>query len=375
MQPLVDPPRDLLTVGQIQALVTATNVTVDVGVDLLDSTDLYLSDLSPYVVADGGYVEHDNFRPVHSTCRLQLATSLGWGLQRIRPYMVLSSGGVAARFNLGVYLPLSPTFTAPDLPAVVDVDCVDKTAVLDVAIGSTYRAAAGAGVLASAQTLLGLAGEAKLLISGLGDDKPLVSDVVWPVDPKSTYRKAIDDLLAAAGYQPVWVDWNGYFRFVPYADPRVRAPEWGYDTSSGSTIVAEDRSTLSDFFAVPNKWVFINDDPSLAAPVEGAGVYTKTNGSSGVTSVAGRGRTITSVVHLSAVDQATLVVQGEKRASEDQQVNATFRFRAGPNPLHWHMDVVSVSDPLLSLSVSSLLVSSWRLPLDGGDMDLTARGV
>ncbi|MDI1290915.1 MAG: hypothetical protein PSX37_13320, partial [bacterium] len=116
MQALTAPPRDALTEAQVLALLTSDEVTITPGLDLLDSTNMFVADLS--VDFDGGSVSRNNFADVHGTCSLVILRELAWGKDRVRPFIVLDDGSVSARFNLGVYVLTTPdSARGDDIPS------------------------------------------------------------------------------------------------------------------------------------------------------------------------------------------------------------------------------------------------------------------
>lgn len=381
MQQVTAAPRNLLTAAQVQALIEADAIEVDFGADLYTAAGIYLQDISADLL--GGEVQRNNYRTIHGTARFQLSRQLVWGSQRIQPFMTLleHASGVTARFNLGVYVMATPTDRAVgETPKTWDVDGFDKLAVLDTPIGSTYRVASGTGYLAAVATLIAAAGEsaASVQIEQASAARTLPEDRVWAIDEHNTYLAVANELLDAVGYRGLWCDWDGKYRSEQYVSPAGRGAEWTYNAQAAGTIVAEDRESDDGVeIDTPNRWVFLRDDPSGAIPAAGAGLYVATNQSDGPSSIDARGRTITArpcPIRLDAVDDTALQAQGNRYVEEAKQQTRTFRLRSGPNPLHWHFDVVRLTDT--DLGFDDIAVSqSWTLPLDGSDMSHEMKAV
>lgn len=373
MQSATASPREHLTAAQVVALVEADNVTVDFGCDLLNDADVLVSDITDDLA--GGEVSRGNYQLIHGTCQLQLSRELNWARDRVRPWMVLDDGTVSARFDLGVYLVESPARTGGRSPMTFDVAGYDKLAILDNPVGATYRVAGGSNVLAAvSQAIVNGGGGTRVFLASSGEDVALPADRLWPIDADTTWLRVINDLLASAGYRGLWCDESGRYRSEPYRSPAEHGAEWAYDTSSPRTIVGEEIVEEADLFGVPNRWVFIRDDPGGGLPVTGDGLYVVENVADGVTSQQARGRVITRVEQLQATSQATLISQGGRMVESDQRINRYVEFTSGPNPLHWHFDVYRVADSDLGID-RRFLAQSWSLPLDGGDMNHRARAV
>lgn len=402
MQPTLEPPRDTLTAADVAAVIEGDELHVTAGLELLDGDGDLIADISDDLV--GGEIECGNYRTIHRTCRLTVARRLVWASQRVRPYLTLSdaavrsrllaetgdtllteSGGdllteaaaaatVEARFNLGVYLLDTPAENLEDVD-VFEVEGYDLLDVLNQPHGASYRIAAGTAYLTAVSDLITDAGETAPTVDPAEAATTAPSDRVWPLDESTTTLQIINDLLAAVNYRALWVDWDGRFRCTPYASPSTTAAEWTYNADSASTsIVGETRTRERDFYATPNRWVGVRNDPTDSLPVDGDGRYETVNQSDGDTSIDARGRTITRTLFLDAADQDSLVAQVDAAKEEDMRVNVHRMFTTGPNPLHWHFDVCELVDAAAGPTVNAVWVS-WLLPLDGGDMTHETREV
>lgn len=136
MQPLTAPPREHLTEQQVKDLITGDEVTIEAGLELLDSRNRYVDDISADLA--GGRVFYEGRDTVPGKCSLQIQRPLAWGRDRVRVYMTLSNAAVSARFNLGVYVLTTPKTPRGETPATFDVQGYDLTQVLLDPIGDTY---------------------------------------------------------------------------------------------------------------------------------------------------------------------------------------------------------------------------------------------
>lgn len=136
MQPLTAPPREHLTEQQVRDLLTGDELTVKAGLELLDSRNQVVDDITDDLV--GGTVKHEARDTVHGTCSLQIQRPLAWGRDRVRVYLTLSNAAVEARFNLGVYVLTTPKDQRGETPQTFDVQGYDLLQPLLDPIGDTY---------------------------------------------------------------------------------------------------------------------------------------------------------------------------------------------------------------------------------------------
>jgi len=364
VQILTASPRDHLTDAQVRTLLTAPRVEVSAGLELLDSSNVLVEDISDQLVS--GEVSRQNFADVHGSCRLVIERELAWGKDRVRPYMTLANGGISARFNVGVFVLTTPDSTRGDSVDEFTVSGFDLLHLLQAPVGDTYVATSGTTVLAAVQAALTASGAGMaLLLDGTLQATTLPDTLVWALTDSNpaSWLSIINDLLATISYRGLWMDQDGIARSGPYANPSTRPVEWTFDTADISTdLVGESRSLKSDVWAAKNWWRFVRKGMT-AQPVEGAGIYTVTNASTGRTSVAALGREVRAAVKfLDAADQTTLVAQGDRIVADDQAVSRTFTINVDPFPAAGHFDVVQFNDAGDS---DKCQVNSWTLPLDG----------
>ena len=74
------------------------------------------------------------------------------------------------------------------------------------------------------------------------------------------------------------------------------------------------------------------------------------------------------MVRLSAASQDDLVSQGIAIIERDSDPDAILDLMTGPNPLHWHFDVVSYSDSQAPFIPPKYSARSWELNLTTGKM-------
>lgn len=383
MQTLNAAPRDNLTVAQVTSLLTGPSLSVSAGLELLTRSLRLVEDISDDLV--GGRVERQmRATGSHGTCSLGLSRALTWGVDLVRPYMVLTNGAVTARFNVGVFSLTTPERRTSEMPATYDVQGFDRLYLLNRPVGDTYTVAAGTSYLTAVTSAITAAGLSGVYLDSSASASTLPTAKVWPLvqaqsgsdgrrdkdNSNITWLAVVNELLADIGYRSLWADENGLFRSEPAALPAARAPEFTFSADDVNvTILGEQRTFLQDVWNVPNRWVFVQQNrvTGAAAPTEGDGVYTVNNTADGITSQSARGLVWAKVISLDAANQAALVTQGNVIVAADRRVAAVYKVTTGPFPAAGHLDVFTYADTALGGSVKVQAVS-WQLPLDGGDM-------
>ena len=364
MQNLTAPPRDSLTAAQVTTLLTGDRLSVAAGLELLDTNNNLVSDITADFVS--GSVDRQNFATVHGTCKLVIARQLAWGKDRVRPYMTLSNAGISARFNLGVFVMTTPDSIRNETPLSYDVSGFDLLYLLQAGPSDTYVVASGVTYLAAVQGVLTASGVGVgVSLDGTSGATTLPSPMVWCLDPTNpeSWLSIINDLLSAISYRGLWANENGTFRSAPYVNPSVRTVEWTLDTSNNKTnLVGDNRKLISDVYGSKNQWKFVRTQMSVQ-PIIGAGIYIVDNPSTGRTSQAALGRIVRAPAQfLTAADQPSLVAQGDAIVAANQAISRQFEINVDPLPIAGHFDVIQFNDAGDS---DKCQVSAWNLPLDG----------
>ena len=369
MQPRTDAVyRPGLSAGDVFDLITASNIQVSGGAELLDRSLTVLEDISIGLVS--GSVKRGNNDNIHGTCDVVLETELEWGTALIRPYLRIAIPGplgIGGRWNLGAYFTSTPEYVAGAVPRQFSVQGYDQLEALKSPVGDSYVTPAGVSYLSVIESILVAQGFTAYVLDPARSSTLINQPRSWVLDQNVTWLSVINDLLAAIGYRGLWADWDGRLRAEPYVPPVARASEWFYDTLVATTIM-QDRTRTQDYFEAPNRWVAVRSNLADGQiPVEGSGVYTFVNQSAGKTSVDARGRVITKVLSIEAADQDALATTANITIDADLRIDQVFNVTTGPNPMHWHFDRVTLADSEFGAAVE-LQETSWTLPLDGSPM-------
>lgn len=352
------------TTTEQRALITARNVTVGYGADLLDENDNVIGDLSQDLV--GGKVERGNRNTIHATCTITLLRALDWDTARVRLWQRLTTSTATSLWYLGVYVLTTPKETVGDeAPGSWDVVGYDKLVLLRHAVPDTYVVPSGTKYLDAVLQAINDAGVTGVpaALDQAAADKTLDTDFVWVLNPQqpTVWLTLINDLLAAVGYQGLWVDEVGQYRSHPYVRPSDRGSEWTFDLADPRTnIVGPQRTLETDTFERLNWWRFIRENTDTR-PTEGNGQYTVDR--------SGAGTKYAKVVRLTAADQESLVAQGDRIVDSDTRVVRRLNITTGPMPNLGHFDVVRIEDPSLP-TITRAMAHSWSTTLDGSDTSL-----
>lgn len=394
MQGLTDSPRQALTPGLVTDLLQRDpTIKITYGAIWLDEFFTQVGDLSQYM-SPGSTVTFDDTATTQATCSLNLDSNcpINYVTDFVKPYMVLTdpASGASAQFYLGVYTLVSPVYDNSALPTVLTVTGMDLTRYLEVTMPDAVTLPAGTDPITAAITILGTAisgatvhyTDTTSVLASQMSWVPGVSDVNGSGDSSPTYLDAINDLLDAAGYFPLWIDWNGEFHMDPYVTPLELPVEYTFDLTASDNIVAESRTSSTDLFDVPNTWVFIMQNIA-GSPAEGTTQFTYVdNNPSNPGSVANRGRNVYSVNFVDAVDYPSLVQAGMAQIVNDLSPAEIITLSTSPFPLAWHYDRVFLIDPNLAnvpptkSTTRQLLARGWTITLDGtSDMQWTFQTV
>lgn len=369
MQPLSGPERS--EEDTVYVIRDAPSVTMRAGLELLDSDLNVVEDLSDYL--QDCTVSRGANNEIHGTARLKLTNPLSWGSAIVRPYMVLDSDGRTARFNLGAYYTSVPRYTTGQDTITYDVDCIDVLDILNTPVGESFGVSAGADtILSVVENILQNLGVTRYAIDATKSDVIPTTSTAWPMADATTWLVVVNDLLAMVGYRGIYSNWDGVLVCESYINPVDRAPEWEYTDDEVTSMHRPEIGVEQDVYGMPNRWVFINGafNDGTDQPVEGAGVFIYQNDTIGVGSVDARGgRVITRLETIDASSQEDLEASAMRSINSQMSVLLKYAVETGPNPLHWHFDVISFTDGAVNGGTTTrLLETDWSLNLTEGSM-------
>lgn len=372
MQPITDTTRALLAHPALE---------VSAGAELLTAKLELVTDISDDLA--GGVVKRSMHQQVHGTCELRLSRQLAWGVDLVRPYMVLAGPAGRERYDLGVYALTTPTDTTAETPRTYQVQGYDRVYLLDRKVGRSYSVAAGVTYRQALLDTFTAAGLTGVLVEGSAADSTLPVAREWPLvpavpgDPDATdtpvtWLRVINDLLRAINYRGVWADPSGTFRCSSYQPPANRGSEFTWDADVPVTPLGEERTVHQDVWQVPNRWVFLWQNKPAGQPAADPnnGDYAVDNLNDGPTSQQQRGLVWTEVYAYEAASLATLRSLGDRRVALDRQRVTRLDVSTVPFPAAGHYDVFTYRD-VATGGERKVQAVEWTLPLDSTDMTWT----
>lgn len=325
--------------------------------DLLDRDDKKIGELDSVVDGEVSMASLDSIKRT-AKFRLKDRGEINWLSDRIQPFALLRMrDGKYIEFPLGIFLLSSPTRKDENKSVYRDVEAYDGLLILrDDKFDTRYTVTAGTNYRQAVIDILTSAGITKHNIEQ--------TDKVLPVDmefePGKEKLEAVNALLQAINYTPLYVDVYGYFTSMTYRSPSIRAAEYTYRDDELSIIYAGMEEEL-DLFNAPNKWVVVcsNAEQSLFS------TYTNDNPNS-PTSTVNRGRTIVDYREVTDIaDQQSLDAYVQRIAFEASQVYGKLTFETALNPLHDYMDVLEIDYSPLGIK-GKYSETGWTMPLKAG---------
>jgi hypothetical protein len=298
------------------------------------------------------------------------ATEINYLQHRIQPFMEVQMPDKEwISFPLGIFLLSTPTRSDEDGVVMRDIEAYDGLVILDDdKFTSRYFVAGGTKYTKAVEDLLRSAGIKKFNVS---DAPQTVGQSGIEFKVGMSKLEAINTLLKAMNYTPIWVDAEGTYTSYPYVSPSNRASEYTYEDSEISVIYNGMEEEL-DLFSVANVWVVTQSNPEKTPLVS-----TLTNNDpDSPTSTVTLGRNIVDFREVEDIaDQATLDGYTERIAFEASQLFGKLKFKTALMPFHEYSDVLQINYSPLEIS-DTFSETSWTMELKaGGQMTHEVRKV
>jgi hypothetical protein len=296
-------------------------------------------------------------------------TEINYLSDRIQPWMeVKMRDGNWIQFPLGVFLLSTPTRHDEVNGVFRDIEAYDGLVILDDdKFTSRYTISSGTKYTDAVADILSSAGITRFNIQDKTDT--LSTDKEFKIG--TSKLQAVNDLLSAINYTPIWVDARGYFTAYPYVSPADRRAEYTYADDELSVTYNGMEEEL-DLTEIANTWVVTQSNPEKTPLTS-----TKTNDSEdSPTSTVNMGRTIVDFREIDDIaDQATLDAYVERIAFEASQVFGKLKFKTALMPFHEYHDVIHVKYDALKIDYK-FSETNWTMKLEaGGEMEHEVRRV
>lgn len=297
-------------------------------------------------------------------------TEINYLQHRIQPFMEVQMPDKEwISFPLGIFLLSTPTRVDEDGIVMREIEAYDGLVILDDdKFTSRYFVAGGTKYTKAVEDLLRSAGIRKYNVS---DAPQTVGQAGIEFKVGTSKLEAINTLLKAMNYTPIWVDADGVYTSYPYVSPSNRASEYTYEDNEISVIYNGMEEEL-DLFSVSNVWVVTQSNPEKTPLVS-----TRTNNSpDSPTSTVNLGRNIVDFREVEDIaDQATLDAYTDRIAFEASQLFGKLKFKTALMPFHEYSDVLQIKYSPLEIN-DSFSETSWTMELKaGGQMTHEVRKV
>ena len=332
--------------------------------DLIDKNDVPLGQ-----VTATGSIDYNATAKIQRAANLQIVEErdIDFSSEKVQPVMCLKTPTGEERFPLGVFYMSSPSRQASLGSIRRDIECYDMTlTLLDDKFTSRYKIATGTKYDVAIINILSSAGIEDAIVTPT--DKVLMVDIEFTLGtPK---LDAINSLLAAINYNPIYANQNGRLICEPYESPIHRLIQAEYVTDSKSVIFAGVKETL-DVFNIPNKVVRY-----LETAERGVMIAEVTNNDpTSPLSTVSRGRTIVDIAAVQDIADQTTLEAYTSKIMDNFKVYQTIIFDTIAMPNHGNFDCIYVVDSELAIS-GKYIEESWHIDLTlGGHMRHTARKV
>lgn len=285
----------------------------------------------------------------------------------LRPVMELDVGGRWASWPLGVFELSTPTRREEDGAVVASIEAYDLSVRLKTRslgkreyfpIGSTYTQ----GIYS--------------MLQDMGISEPWVSQssVTLPEDTEfAEYEKslsAINTMLSAINYAPLFVDATGVFTALPEPKIGLENVSFEYITDKRS-IIKPGASITNDCYSVPNRFVAVYSSPDTGDWIE----TWENNDPDDPLSTVNRGIISQELEVYDIASREELRDYVERYGREHSLSTETMEFQTALMPGHGYHDLYRVKHDALRID-GYFLEQSWEMDLRaGGTMKHTAKRV
>jgi hypothetical protein len=330
------------TAAQVLQLLEGPNLQMRWLFDLLSGQLGFKSDLSPLLdVNKPPVISHDSTRAVmrEMTLRMRALNTVDplQDLIRVR-YELLAPDGGWLDWDIGRFMFTPPvkeihegvtwwSVTAPDLSQLLS----------DGAFTSAYSSRAGSSYTGEvAEIAANYGGQTPLQTSIPDNGARIPSDMVWPAG--DSFLKAINGLLAAINYLPVWVD-RTVLISQPIPDYTQVSPVLILDTIAGQAQIVGPLKDEPDYSNAYNQFIVTGQDPRRS-PVSAR--YDNTRADSPVSLLNWHPRLLT-VNDSTLADKAACMARARVEAQKAARVYSNLTVPTVPFPFFGNLDVVTLA--------------------------------
>jgi len=253
---------------------------------LLDFSKRFKSDLTPLVSAGATpSVEHDTTRAVKRTLSFSVRGDANINVLRdlIQPrYRLFMPDGGYLEWPLGTFTVIPPGRDIMPAQTWLQFQLPDVTQLLvDAAFTSTYTAPAGASYVVTIQDIVTSANlPTPLPVSIVDPGTKVPATLTWEYG--TSRLQAINDLLAAISYFPLWADEKGTLRSRQIPDWNTVTPSVTFDATGSQSTITVEMTETADISQAYNQILVVGEDPRRNVVT---GLYVNDNAASAVSTV------------------------------------------------------------------------------------------
>jgi hypothetical protein len=296
-------------------------------------------------------------------------TEINYLSDRIQPHMEIKMpDGFWLSYPLGVFLLSTPTRHDEVNGVYREIEAYDGLIVLDDdKFLQRHNIPAGTKYTEAVKDILRGAGITKYQVAE--KDDTLSSDKEFKIG--TSKLQAVNELLSAINYTPIWQDAGGYYVSNQYVSPADKREDYTYEDNELSVLYNGIEEEL-DLSEVANSWVVTQSNPDDAPLVSTKENYSEES----PTSITNMGRAIVDFREVDDIsDQATLDAYVERIAFEASQVFGKLKFKTALMPFHEYSDVLKVKYDAMKIDYK-FAETGWTMQLRaGGEMTHEARRV
>ena len=329
--------------------------TVSYGFDILDKNDRAIGEAH----SPDCKIYHNDDADIQRSASLTLIeeNDIDFASDRIRPSMKLKTERGNLIYPLGVFLMSSPARRAIGGAINRNVECYDKTQILnDDRFDSRYTVAKNTAYTAAVSNIVASAGITQIDI--VSSALETATAIEFPIG--TSKLEACNELLKAINYYPVYADSYGYIRSMPYKDPMERAIETAYTTDKASIVRPGAQEELDIFFA-PNKIIRYLENAERSYLISSA---TNDDPNSKLSTVS-RGRTIVDIASVADVANQSALDAMVARILAESKIYQKITFETLNMPGHEYEDCIYVQNSELDVS-GKYIQTAWEMDLSVG---------
>lgn len=267
---------------------------------------------------------------------------------------------------LGVFVPSTPTRTGENGENKWSVEAYDRTVILkEDGLSEPLFIAAGTQYIDAIESILFKAGINSVLVVD-ANTAQIAADRIFEVG--TSLLTIINALLDEINYDPIYCDETGRFMIQKYKPTDKTTPDITYAAGELS-IIGANTSATTDYYKVPNVFIALCSNPDLQQDYRS--MFVDDSPVSPFSTIR-RGRRIMSEIYKpEQITEQTSLDDYVARKAHEVKVAAseTITFTTAPT-IHGRAENVEIRHPDVN---GVFLEVSWSLPLDGGEMEHTAK--